>query len=100
MYDTQYGCQDRKDDKRIGAMSTAVLFGNYIREIVAVFAAGFVLCLFFTGYLNNFSATYYLITCGGATFHFIWQIITWKLDSHADCNAKFKVSQTYRIQLM
>ena len=73
-YDTIYGCQvsisdilpvliffkiftpfvqDREDDIKIGVKSTSLLFGDRVREILAVFAAGFVSAIAVAGYLNH-----------------------------------------------
>ena len=38
-YDTEYAMVDRDDDVRIGVKSTAILFGNYDRIMVALFHA-------------------------------------------------------------
>lgn len=38
-YDTEYAMVDRSDDIRIGVKSTAILFGNYDRALVALFHA-------------------------------------------------------------
>lgn len=38
-YDTEYAMVDRGDDIRIGVKSTAILFGNYDRAMVAMFHA-------------------------------------------------------------
>lgn len=90
VYDTQYGCQDRRDDRKAGAKSTALFFGNYIREISSIFAFGVVGCLILIGLLNDFTARYFMVSCLGASLHFTWQMTTWKVDNASDCAAKFQ----------
>lgn len=36
-YDTMYAMEDRPDDRRVGARSTAILFGHWDRAVVAAF---------------------------------------------------------------
>ena len=91
MYDTEYGCQDRKDDVQAGVKSTALLFGDHVRSVLVGFAAVFVSCLVAAGALNGQTWVYYLVSVGGAVAHFAWQFATWDVDSPADCGAKFKV---------
>ena len=55
------------------------------------FAAIFVGTLIIGGILNEQTAPYYVISCGGAALHFVWQLVTWSVEDPADCGAKFKV---------
>ncbi|CCM01329.1 uncharacterized protein FIBRA_03378 [Fibroporia radiculosa] len=77
-FDTIYACQDKEDDVQAGVHSCALLFGNYIRPILALFAAAFVGCLAYAGHLNGQSPLYFVITVLGTALHLIWQL------SHAD----------------
>ncbi|MFQ3198251.1 MAG: 4-hydroxybenzoate polyprenyltransferase [Paraglaciecola sp.] len=49
-YDTQYAMVDRDDDIKIGVKSTALLFGQYDRLIIALLQLGMVLVLAVIGY--------------------------------------------------
>ncbi|KAH7917710.1 hypothetical protein BV22DRAFT_991490, partial [Leucogyrophana mollusca] len=49
VFDTIYACQDRKEDAKLGVGSTAVLFGNQLRPILAIFATVFVASLAYAG---------------------------------------------------
>lgn len=91
MYDTEYACQDRRDDARAGVKSTALLFGDHVRAVLVVFAVAFVATLTTAGVMNNQGPMYFVITCGGAAAHFGWQFLTWEVDNAKDCGAKFKV---------
>jgi len=43
-FDTIYAIADREDDRRIGVNSSALFFGRYVTQAIAVFFAGTVLC--------------------------------------------------------
>ena len=62
--DTIYACQDAKDDAKIGVKSTALLFGDYVREILVCFATIFVASLVAAGKVNGHGPAYYVISCG------------------------------------
>jgi len=92
VYDTIYSCQDRKDDVKAGVKSTGVLFGGWVREILMLFAGGFVSALVAAGILNNQGPAYFALSCGGTTLHLLWQLSTWDVNDPKDCGAKFKVN--------
>jgi len=58
-YDTMYSMADREDDLKIGIKSTAILFGEYDRVIVALFQALFILTLWLIGTELGFSEPYF-----------------------------------------
>ena len=58
-YDTMYSMADREDDLKIGIKSSAILFGEYDRVIIALFQAMFILTLWLTGADLEFSAVYF-----------------------------------------
>ena len=59
-YDTMYSMVDREDDLKLGVKSTAILFGDYDRIMIAVFQLLFLLTLVLVGLDLEFSAAYYL----------------------------------------
>ena len=59
-YDTMYSMVDREDDLEVGVKSTAILFGDYDRIMVALFQALFLLALILVGLDLEFSGAYYL----------------------------------------
>jgi 4-hydroxybenzoate polyprenyltransferase len=59
-YDTMYSMADREDDLKLGLKSTAILFGDYDRIMVAVFQLLFLLALALVGLDLEFSGVYYL----------------------------------------
>jgi 4-hydroxybenzoate polyprenyltransferase len=91
MCDTIYACQDIKDDTKAGVKSTALLFGDNVREFLVIFATIFVASLAAAGNLNEQSTVYYVVACGGAMVYFVWQFATWNVNDPVDCDAKFKV---------
>jgi len=59
-YDTMYSMVDRDDDLKLGVKSTAILFGEYDRLMVAIFQVMFVTALVLIGFDLGFSVYYYL----------------------------------------
>ncbi len=59
-YDTMYSMVDRDDDLKLGMKSTAILFGEYDRLMVAIFQIMFLAALLLIGLDLSFSAIYYL----------------------------------------
>ncbi len=73
VYDTLYAMVDRDDDIKIGVRSTAILFGDSDRHIIAVLQAMTVLSLYFIGGMLRMSAWYYAGLTAGAIF-FAYQL--------------------------
>ena len=48
-YDTEYAMVDREDDLKIGIKSTAILFGQYDRHMIAVLQVACLVCLYLAG---------------------------------------------------
>ena len=48
-YDTAYAMVDREDDIKIGIKSTAILFGQYDRLMIALLQMSSLICLYFAG---------------------------------------------------
>ena len=59
-YDTIYSMIDREDDLKLGVKSTAILFGDYDRGMIALFQLLFLLALVLVGIDLQFSGVYYL----------------------------------------
>lgn len=68
-YDTIYACQDKKDDVKAGVKSTALLFGNSIKLVLAFFASLMMSGLIVAGILNNHQLPYFLLSVGGASVY-------------------------------
>lgn len=59
-YDTMYAMVDRKDDIKIGIKSTAILFGNADKAIIAGLQIGSLIPMILLGQQREFSHAYYL----------------------------------------
>jgi 4-hydroxybenzoate polyprenyltransferase len=73
-FDTVYAMSDREDDKRIGVKSSALFFGKYAPEAIAVFFAGTVLQLGWLGALMQLHLAFW-ITLVLAAAGWVWQYI-------------------------
>ncbi|KZV76736.1 UbiA prenyltransferase [Peniophora sp. CONT] len=89
-FDTVYATQDREDDARIGVLSTARLFGAWLRELDACFAISTVMLVACAGYLNKQGVAYYVLSCGGAACHLAWQLTRWDPDRDESNKVVFK----------
>jgi 4-hydroxybenzoate polyprenyltransferase len=76
VYDTIYAMVDRDDDLRIGVRSTAILFGDSDRHIIAVLQAMTLLALYLVGRIIHFGWWYDGGLWAGAAFflHQLWLI--------------------------
>lgn len=76
-YDTQYAMVDRDDDLRLGIKSTAILFADLDRVILAVLQASFLIIMLLIPRSVDLSVWYYLGLCA-ATGLFVYQgYLTW-----------------------
>ncbi|MDQ8726801.1 4-hydroxybenzoate octaprenyltransferase [Bradyrhizobium sp. LHD-71] len=88
-YDTIYAHQDREDDALIGVKSTALLFGENTRTMLALFYALAVVLIGVSIYLSGAGAT----ACVGLlafAVHLAWQIRSIRIDDAALCLRLFK----------
>jgi len=76
VYDTMYAMVDRNDDINIGVRSTAILFGDSDRHIIAALQALTLLSLYLVGQMMRMSPWYYGGLIAGALFfvHHLWLI--------------------------
>ena len=76
VYDTIYAMVDRDDDLKIGVRSTAILFGDSDRHIIAVLQAMTLLSLYLVGRMARMGGWYYGGLGVGALFfiHHLWLI--------------------------
>ncbi len=59
-YDTMYAITDKDDDVKIGVKSTAILFGSYVRHIIAILQILTVIMLGMVGMLAKLGSIYYV----------------------------------------
>lgn len=78
VYDTIYAMVDRDDDVKIGVRSTAILFGDSDRHIIATLQAMTLLALYLIGGIMRMGPWYYGGLIVGALFfiHHLWLIRT------------------------
>eukprot|EP00842_Homolaphlyctis_polyrhiza_P006016 jgi/Hompol1/6415/HPOL_004039-RA len=76
VYDTIYALQDKQDDITAGVKSTALRFGDRVKEWISMFAAASVGLLALAGWLNGQGPVFYVVSVGGAAVHYAWQILT------------------------
>jgi 4-hydroxybenzoate polyprenyltransferase len=72
-YDTIYAHQDREDDALIGIKSTALLFGERTKPMLAVFFTAAVVLIGIAGYLVGAGLIFWLALAAFAA-HLAWQI--------------------------
>lgn len=70
-FDTIYAMPDREDDKRVGVNSSALFFGRYVAEVIAIFLAGTALLLAALGYTLQLNLIFWL-TLVLATLIWAW----------------------------
>ncbi|KAF7342096.1 4-hydroxybenzoate polyprenyltransferase, mitochondrial [Mycena venus] len=88
-YDTIYACQDKKDDVKAGVKSTALLFGNSIKLVLAFFASVMMSGLIGAGILNGHQLPYFMLSVGGGSVYLAVQLYAVDTDSPKSCWAAF-----------
>jgi 4-hydroxybenzoate polyprenyltransferase len=69
VYDTLYAMVDKEDDIKIGVKSTAILFGGYVRQIIAILQLFILFLLAIVGYLQQLGGFYFIgLFAGGGFF--------------------------------
>src|SRR5665213_102014 len=88
-YDTIYAHQDRDDDLLVGIKSTALLFGERTRPMLASFYAAAVLLIGASGLMAGGSLIFLLGMIAFAA-HLAWQVIRLDIHDPAHCLKLFK----------
>jgi 4-hydroxybenzoate polyprenyltransferase len=88
-YDTIYAHQDREDDLLIGIKSTALLFGENTRPMLAAFYAGAVGLIGIAGLMAGGQFIFMLGLIAFAV-HLAWQVVRLDIDDSAHCLKLFK----------
>lgn len=76
-FDTVYAMSDRDDDRRIGVNSSALFFGNYVAEAIAVFYLLTVGLLGYTGKIMGLGWIFWL-ALGLSAAGWLWQYLRLK----------------------
>jgi 4-hydroxybenzoate polyprenyltransferase len=88
-YDTIYAHQDREDDLMIGIKSTALLFAENTRPMLASFYAGAVVLIGAAGVMAG-GGWIFLVGLAGFAAHLAWQVSRVDIDDSAHCLRVFK----------
>ncbi len=72
-YDTMYAMVDRDDDLKIGVKSTAILFGNLDRAMIAILQLATLVCWYLLGQQQGFQHAYFVGLAGCAGL-FVYQL--------------------------
>lgn len=91
-YDTQYAMVDREDDLKIGIRSTAILFGDADRLMIALLQGMAVFTLYMLGHRLGLSWAYWL-GVAAATGLFVYQFLLTKERQPAECFKAFLNNQ-------
>jgi 4-hydroxybenzoate polyprenyltransferase len=89
VYDTEYAMVDRDDDVRVGVQSSAILFGDMDRLMIAVMQCMMLLALVLIGRTLQFDLGYYGGLGVGAAL-FIWQQWLIRARERAACLLAFQ----------
>ncbi len=93
IYDTEYAMVDRDEDIQLGAKSTAILFGDADRPILAVLMATFLLAMLLAGQRLALPWPYALALIASAGL-FAWQLWRIRGRDRAGCFAAFRNNNT------
>ncbi len=88
-YDTIYAHQDREDDALIGIKSTAILFRERTRPMLALFYSAAVVLIGIAGTLAG-GGVYFAIGLAAFAAHLGWQIFSLDINDPAHCLKLFK----------
>ena len=88
-YDTWYAMVDREDDLRMGAKSTAILFGELDLLALGVLYGGFLLAMFLLGRRADLGFMYFVGLAVAAGF-VVYQFVLARDRSRAHCFAAFQ----------
>lgn len=98
VYDTMYAMVDKDDDLKIGVKSTAILFGDKDREIMAVLQVIIVLLMVQVGRMQGLSWVYYLaLACASGFFIYEQKLIFYR--DKADCFKAFLNSNWFGLTI-
>jgi 4-hydroxybenzoate polyprenyltransferase len=88
-YDTIYAHQDREDDLLIGIKSTALLFGENTRPMLAGFYCGAVVLIGIAG-LTAGGRLIFVLGLIAFAAHLAWQVVRLDINDSAHCLKLFK----------
>jgi len=87
-YDTYYAMADREDDLKLGLKSTAILFADLDRPIIALLQGMALLCLWLAALRFHLGLCFYLGLCAAAAC-FAWEFYMTRARDAASCFRAF-----------
>ena len=98
VYDTMYAMVDKEDDLKIGVKSTAILFGDKDREIMAFLQIIILLLMIQVGRMQGLSWIYYgVLACASGFFIYQQKLIFYR--DKADCFEAFLNSNYFGLTI-
>ena len=91
-YDTIYAHQDMRDDEAVGIKSTARLFGERSKRMVALFYALAGIGLLLAGWAVQLGAVFYIGMAGAAVLT-AWHLRAWQPYDPDDCLLRFRANR-------
>ena len=91
-YDTIYAHQDREDDALVGLKSTALLFGNNTKPMLALFSTAAVILIGLAGYAAHAGLVFGFGLLAFAA-HLAWQIARIDVDDPDSCLRMFRANR-------
>jgi 4-hydroxybenzoate polyprenyltransferase len=88
-YDTIYAHQDREDDALVGIKSTAILFGEHTKTMLALFWSASVVLIGLAGWLAG-GGLIFAIGLAAFALHLAWQVRRIDISDSALCLRLFK----------
>ena len=88
-YDTIYAHQDREDDALVGIKSTAILFGEHTKTMLALFWSASVVLIGLAGWLDG-GGLIFAIGLAAFALHLAWQVRRIDISDSALCLRLFK----------
>jgi 4-hydroxybenzoate polyprenyltransferase len=98
VYDTEYAMVDRDDDLRVGVQSSAILFGDMDRLMIAAMQCMVLLALVLLGRTLHFGLCYYGGLAAGAAL-FSWQQWLIRARDYTDCFRAFENNHYFGIAI-
>ncbi len=98
VYDTMYAMVDKEDDLKIGVKSTAILFGDKDRQIMAILQIIILLLLAQVGRMQGLSWLYYCVLMTASGFFIYQQKLIFYRDK-ADCFKAFLNSNYFGLTI-
>ena len=98
VYDTMYAMVDRDDDVKIGVRSTAILFGDADRHVIAGLQIMTVLALYLSGRMIHMGPWYYMGLAAGSLF-FVYELWLIRRRDRAGCFDAFLNSHYFGLSV-